>query len=69
MNIEAIEGAKAVWKLENKKGDHDVATEEDLVVHLKNGVLPACPNGGTYSINANDTRATCSVHAPAPTKQ
>jgi len=69
MNIEAIQTAKALWKLECKKGDHDVATKEDLAVHLKNGVFPTCPNGGTYSINANDTRATCSIHTTAPAKQ
>jgi prepilin-type N-terminal cleavage/methylation domain-containing protein len=69
INIEGIEGAKSMWMLENKKGDNDVATEDDLKPILKNGLFPTCPSGGTYSINANNVRATCSVHgaAGAPT--
>ncbi len=62
MNIEAIEQAKQMWSLENKKGDNDAAGEDDLKVHLKNGVFPTCPSGGTYTVNANNVRATCSVH-------
>ena len=65
MNIEAIEQAKQMWSLENKKGDNDTAGEDDLKVHLKNSVFPTCPSGGTYTINANNVRATCSVHATA----
>ncbi len=69
MNIEAIEQGKQVWSLENKKGDNDAASEDDLKGHLKNGVFPTCPSGGTYTINANNVRATCSKHtaASAPT--
>ena len=64
MNIEAIESAKAMWKLTSQKTDHDVATASDLARFLKNGVLPACPQGGTYTINANNVRTTCSLHTP-----
>ena len=62
MNIEAIEQAKQVWSLENKKGDSDAASEDDLKSHLKNNVFPTCPSGGTYTINANNVKATCSAH-------
>jgi prepilin-type N-terminal cleavage/methylation domain-containing protein len=62
MNIEAIENAKQMWSLENKKGDNDTAGEDDLKGYLKNNSFPTCPSGGTYSINANTTKATCSVH-------
>ena len=65
MNIEAIEGAKQMWMLENKKGDNDVATEDDLKPILKGNVFPTCPSGGTYTINADNVRATCSVHGAA----
>lgn len=65
MNIEAIESAKQMWMLEAKKGDNDTATESDLAPILKNGVFPTCPSGGTYTINANNVRATCSVHPAA----
>ena len=67
MNIEAIEGAKQMWQLENKKGDNDVASEDDLKPILKNQTFPTCPSGGQYSINANSTRATCSVHPAGAT--
>ena len=67
MNIEAIEGAKQMWMLESKKGDNDVASEEDLKVHLKNNAFPTCPSGGTYTINSLSVRATCSVHSGTAT--
>jgi prepilin-type N-terminal cleavage/methylation domain-containing protein len=72
MNIESIEQAKQLWMLENRKGDNDVATEDDLKGLLKNNTFPTCPSGGTYTINAINSRATCSVHGaltptgPAP---
>jgi len=69
MNIEAIEQAKQMWSLENKKGDNDTAGEDDLKVHLKNGVFPTCPAGGTYTINANNVKATCSVHTAVAATQ
>ena len=67
INIEAIEQGKQVWSLENKKGDNDAASEDDLKGHLKNGVFPTCPSGGTYIINANNVKATCSYHNTATT--
>ena len=65
MNIEAIEQAKQLWALENNKGDTDKASKNNLMPHLKNGIFPACPSGGTYTINSNNVRATCSVHTAA----
>jgi len=62
MNVDAIENAKRLWSLENNKGDNDTASEEDLKVHLTNNEFPKCPSGGTYSINNNSTKASCSVH-------
>ena len=62
MNIEAIESAKQMWMLEARKGDNDTASEDDLKVHLNHNLFPTCPSGGTYTINNNSTRATCSVH-------
>jgi len=67
MNIEAIESAKEMWSLESKKGDNDTAGEDDLKVHLKNNLFPTCPSGGTYSINPNNVKATCSIHSTAAT--
>lgn len=67
MNIEAIESGKQLWMLENHKGDNDVASEDELKVHLKNGAFPTCPSGGSYTINSINTRASCSVHGAAAT--
>ena len=67
LNMEAIDSAKSLWGLENKKGDNDVASEDDLKPLLKNNTFPACPKGGTYTINAQGTRATCSIHAASAT--
>jgi len=62
MNIEAIENGKQMWMLNARKGDNDTATEDDLKVYLKNNAFPTCPSGGTYTINNNSTKASCSVH-------
>lgn len=62
MNIDAIEQAKQMWSLENKKGDNDAAGPDELKAHLKNNTFPTCPSGGTYTINVNNIKATCSYH-------
>jgi len=67
MNVQAIENAKQIWQLENKKGDNDVASEDDLKPILKNQTYPICPSGGTYTINADSSHATCSVHPAVAT--
>ena len=64
MNIEAIEEAKQMWAYEYKKDDNDTPSKDELLPHLQHGIFPTCPSGGTYTINANNVRATCSVHAP-----
>ncbi len=67
MNIEAIEQAKQMWALENQKGTNDTPSEAELSRHLMNGMFPTCPSGGTYTINPNNVRTTCSVHTQAVT--
>ncbi len=62
MNIENIEGAKQLWATENRKSDKDTPTEDDLRIYLRDSKFPTCPSGGTYTINAVDAKATCSVH-------
>ena len=62
MNLEQIENAKQMWAVENKKSEKDVPSESDLKTYLKDGQFPPCPKGGTYTLNAVDTRATCSLH-------
>ncbi len=60
--LHQIEGAKAQWAVENKKGSADVPADTDLFgasLYIKN--KPSCPGGGNYTINAVGTPATCSV--------
>jgi len=67
-NLRQIDAAKQQWALVNNKTDVDVPTVQDLQPYLKGGVLPVCPGGGTYTINAVGLPPTCSVpgHALPP---
>ena len=61
-NLKALEGAKAVWALENKKNDADVPADGDLFGNDKTiSRKPECPGGGTYDIRSIAERPTCSV--------
>ena len=59
-NLRQIEGAKQTWALENKKGEHDIPTPDDLKPYITRG-FPTCPNGGSYTINEVATPPICSV--------
>ena len=60
-NLRIIEGAKDQWALENKKGVGDAVSAQDILPYLKNNALPACPQGGVYTLNAVGALPTCSV--------
>src|SRR5262245_57083585 len=61
-NLKAIEGAKAVWALENKKGDSDVPSDGDLFGPDKTiSRKPDCPGGGTYDLKSVGEKPTCSA--------
>ena len=61
-NLKAIEGAKATWALENRKGDTDVPSDTDLFGADKGiSKKPDCPGGGTYSLGAISDKPTCTV--------
>ncbi len=60
-NLRQIDGAKQQWALEKNKNGDAVPTAQDLLPYLKDGVFPACPDGGTYSINSVDAVPTCSL--------
>jgi prepilin-type N-terminal cleavage/methylation domain-containing protein len=61
-NLRAIHGAKAMWALENKKGDSDVPGDGDLFGIGKSlDSKPQCPSGGTYNLGGVADRPTCSV--------
>ena len=48
LNLDAIDHVKQMWVLVSRKGDNEVATEDELKVFLKNNTFPTCPSGGTY---------------------
>jgi prepilin-type N-terminal cleavage/methylation domain-containing protein len=61
-NLKTIEGAKATWALEMRKGDSDVPTDSDLCgpdKYIKD--KPVCPGGGTYDYGSVSTTPTCSM--------
>jgi prepilin-type N-terminal cleavage/methylation domain-containing protein len=61
-NLKALEGAKVVWALENRKNDADVPGDGDLFGAEK-GISrkPECPGAGTYDIRAVAEKPTCTV--------
>jgi hypothetical protein len=60
-NLRQIDGAKQQWALENGKKADAVPTAEDLKPFFKDGALPTCPAGGTYTIGSITNAPTCSV--------
>lgn len=60
-NLRSLQVAKAQWALENGKTAADVPTEQDLLPFLPNGIFPACPAGGTYTIGAVGIAPACSI--------
>ena len=64
--LKAIEGAKANWALDYKKGDADVPNEADLFGSDKYiEKKPTCPAGGTYNLGTVREKPTCSVEGHA----
>ncbi len=64
-NLRMIDNAKQQWATENKKGDSDTPTVDDVKVYIKNNRFPTCPGGGTYegTIGALNQDPECSKKA------
>ncbi len=60
-NLRLIDDAKQQWATDFGKPDSAVPSEKDLAPYLKNKILPICPGGGIYLINAVDEFPTCST--------
>ena len=60
-NLRIIQGAKEQWALENKKVVGTEASAQDIQPYLRNNALPACPQGGVYTLNAVGALTTCST--------
>ena len=60
-NLRFIDDAKQQWALDTGKPPRTVPKAKDLQIYFKDGVLPECPGGGTYSLNALNEVPTCSI--------
>jgi TolA-binding protein len=60
-NLRLIEAAKQQWAMDNSKTDDDIPNALELLPYFRDDVFPACPAGGTYTINAVGVLPTCSV--------
>lgn len=62
-NLRAIEGAKAMWALENKKPNSAIPGDADIFGPDRPiPTKPACPQGGVYTLNAVSESPQCTVH-------
>ncbi|HEX3720364.1 MAG TPA: hypothetical protein VH595_20625 [Verrucomicrobiae bacterium] len=62
-NLRLIDAAKQQWALEFRKQATDTPAMSDLQPYLgrgPNGELPACPDGGVYTIGTVGDKPTCS---------
>ena len=63
-NLKFMDGAKCSWAMETKQAATAVPAHTDIFGgSLYLPVLPLCPQGGTYSLNAVSTAPTCSKSA------
>lgn len=59
-NLKQLDGAKAQWASEKKPEPSGVPKLSDLTPFLKQGFIPACPLGGTYTLGAVNEPPRCS---------
>ena len=63
-NLRLIDAAKQQWALENKKQSTDTPTMDDLKPYFgnnQNAYLPACPDGGVYTVGSVAEKPTCNI--------
>lgn len=61
-NLSTIEAAKQMWGVEQGKADGAVPGEADLIgpdLYIKQ--MPACPGGGSYTINGIGQPTACNI--------
>ena len=63
--LSAIRLAKFDWASKTKQPDTAIPQPSDLTAYLKDGALPVCPSGGTYTLGAVNERPRCSRHLSA----
>lgn len=60
-DLRQIDAAKQQWALEKSKTAEAIPTIQDIAPYLPGGVLPACPAGGSYTLNAVGELPACSI--------
>ena len=60
-NLRQLESSKERWATDNNKNTGDNCQISDLAGYIRGDVLPAEPQGGTYTVNPVGTIATCDV--------
>jgi len=61
-NLKQIDGAKATWAMEMKKSSTATPVNTELygsTLYIREE--PGCPGGGSYTLNAVDTKPTCTL--------
>ncbi|HYG25055.1 MAG TPA: hypothetical protein VEH04_19985 [Verrucomicrobiae bacterium] len=58
-NLRRLDGAKQQWALEHQKPATAMPQPAEIASYLGNAI-PACPVGGTYTLNAVNQPPTCS---------
>ena len=61
-NLKRIDSSKEQWAMDQRKNAGDACAMTDLVgttAYMK--ANPACPSGGTYTVNAVGANPTCST--------
>ena len=63
-NLRMLEAGKEQWALANKKSTGEAADLTGVLAYVKNPTSATnCPGGGTITLNAIGTNATCSLAA------
>ncbi len=59
-NLRQIDSAKEQWAMVENKNNGDPVDEAGVAAYIKGNAIPACPQGGTYTIGPIGTAPTCS---------
>ncbi len=60
-SLKQIAEAKRSWAMQAKPEISTAPQVSDLAVYLKQGLLPVCPGGGTYTLGAVSEPPSCSL--------
>jgi prepilin-type N-terminal cleavage/methylation domain-containing protein len=60
-NLTEINGIKSQWAIENKKGNEDIPSADELASYFRTGSMPTCPANGAYTIRRVASRPRCTL--------